>query len=98
LRTLSESIRPRRWRRRGVGSIDPAPLLPSLLPPSLYLYIFDDGDRASIFFENVGDAESFMDQMTFSFHGPLFIPSLPYGSDLGPYIRQSRHRAVSFGY
>ena len=57
--------------------------------------IFDKGSKASFLFENIADAESFVEDMTFPFHEPLFIPGLLYGSRLGAYIRQSRHRAVS---
>ena len=43
--------------------------------PILELNVFDGGSRASILFENVADAESFVEDMTLFFHGPLFIPA-----------------------
>ena len=52
----------------------------------LELNIFDNGAKASILLEKTSDAESFVDDMTFSYHGPLLIPGLPYGSRLGAYI------------
>ena len=64
----------------------------------LETHIFDAGSKASLLFESRADAETFVEDMTFSFHGPLFIPGLPYGSRLGAHVRQSRHRAVSFFY
>jgi hypothetical protein len=60
--------------------------------------VFDNGAKASILFESNSDAERFVDEMTFSYHGPLFIPGLPYGCRLGAHVRQSRHRAVSCGF
>ena len=61
----------------------------------LELNVFDNGAKASMLFENNSDAERFVDDMTFSYHGPLFIPGLPYGSRLGASIRQSLQRVVS---
>ena len=43
--------------------------------------IFDAGSKESLLFENLADAESFVDEMTFSF------PGLPFGSRLGASIR-----------
>ena len=57
--------------------------------------VFDNGAKASILIESNSDAERFVDDMTFSYQGPLFILGLPYGCRLGAYVRQSRHRAVS---
>ena len=61
----------------------------------LELNVFDNGAKLSMLFEDNSDAERFVDNMTFSYHGPLFIPGLSYGSRLGAYIRQSRQRVVS---
>ena len=62
----------------------------------LETHIFDAGSKASLLFESRADAESFVEDMTFSFHVPLFIPGLPYGSRFGAHVRQSRRRAVIF--
>ena len=43
--------------------------------------IFDAGSKASLLFDNLVDAESFVDEMTFSF------PGLPFGSRLGASMR-----------
>jgi hypothetical protein len=64
----------------------------------LELNVFDNGAKASMLFEKNSDAERIVDDMKFLYHGPLFIPGLPYGSRLGAHVRQSRHRAVSCGF
>jgi hypothetical protein len=48
---------------------------------------FAHGARASLVFENDGHADTFVEEMTFSTQGPLFIPGILYGQRLGDWIR-----------
>jgi hypothetical protein len=60
--------------------------------PILDMEVYDRGYRASILFTNHADALAFVEEMTFSTHGPLFIPGIPYGQRLGAWIRNRRQR------
>jgi hypothetical protein len=60
--------------------------------PILDMEVFDHGYRASILFTNHADALAFVEEMTFSTHGPLFIPGIPFGQRLGAWIRNRRQR------
>jgi hypothetical protein len=53
----------------------------------LQIEVFADGARASLVFENDGHADTFVEEMTFSTQGPLFIPGILYGQRLGDWIR-----------
>ena len=49
----------------------------------LQVEVFADGARARLLFENEGHADTFVEEMTFSSQGLLFIPGIPYGQRLG---------------
>jgi hypothetical protein len=53
----------------------------------LQIEVFAHGARASLVFENDGHADTFVEEMTFSTQGPLFIPGILYGQRLGDWIR-----------
>ena len=61
--------------------------------PILEMEVFDRGYRASMLFSNHANALAFVEEMTFSPHGPLFIPNMPYGKRLGAWIPNRRERA-----
>ena len=58
----------------------------------LQIEVFAHGARASLVFENDGHADTFVEEMTFSTQGPLFIPGILYGQRLGDWIRNRRER------
>ena len=58
----------------------------------LQVEVFADGARAQLLFENDGHADTFVEEMTFSTQGPLFIPGIPYGQRLGAWIPNRRER------
>jgi hypothetical protein len=62
--------------------------------PILDMEVFDHGNRVSILFTNHADALAFVEEMTFSTYGPLFIPGILYEQRLGAWIR-NRHQKVS---
>ncbi len=49
----------------------------------LQLEVFDDGARPSLLFKNDGRASTFVEEMTFVFQGPLFIPGSLMGNAWG---------------
>ena len=60
--------------------------------PILDMEVFDRGYRTSILFTNHAYALTFVEEMTFSTHGSLFIPDIPYGQRLGAWTRNRRQR------
>ena len=58
----------------------------------LQIEVFADGARASLVFENDGNADTFVEERTISTQRPLFIPEILYGQRLGDWIRNRRER------